>query len=160
MSFSIAEILLWLFVLNLGIACGAGLYETRLVLPQWFDRSASGGYLVNGEAMRQLDSGRKFWAFVTTGPLTLLTLANLVAAWQSVGLAHNWWLAAGLVTLLERVGTFSFFIPTAIRLANPDRLSLAEQSRLTVRWVRLNHIRSALTAVGWLLALRAIALAG
>ncbi len=34
----ITEALLWLFVLNLGIAFGAGLYEQRIILPQWFSR--------------------------------------------------------------------------------------------------------------------------
>ena len=29
----IADILLWLFVINHGIACGAGLYEERVILP-------------------------------------------------------------------------------------------------------------------------------
>lgn len=158
MSFSIPEILLWLFVLNLGIACGAGLYETRLVLPRWFSRSATGEYRVDGEAMRQFDSGLKFWAFVTTGPLTLLTLANLVAAWQSVGLPRGWWLAAGLITLLERVGTFSFFIPTAIRLGQAGHLPPPATSRLVARWVALNRVRTALTVLGWLAGLRALTL--
>ena len=31
----IPDILLWLFVINLGIAFGAGLYEQRIILPQW-----------------------------------------------------------------------------------------------------------------------------
>ena len=154
-----SEILLWLFILNLGIACGAGLYETCLVLPLWFDRPPmGGGYLVNGEAMQRLDSGRKFWAFVTTGPLTLLTLANLVAAWQSDGPQQGWWLGAGLVILLERVGTFWFFIPTAIRFGQVGRLSPPAVSRLVARWVALNHVRTALTVLGWLSALRALTL--
>jgi len=29
----LAEVLLWLFVIDLGIAFGAGLYEKRIVLP-------------------------------------------------------------------------------------------------------------------------------
>jgi hypothetical protein len=28
-------VLMWLFVINLGIACGAGLYEQRIVTPDW-----------------------------------------------------------------------------------------------------------------------------
>ena len=28
-------IFLWLFVINLGMAFGAGLYEARVVIPQW-----------------------------------------------------------------------------------------------------------------------------
>ena len=29
----ITELILWLFLLNLGVALGAGLYEARVVLP-------------------------------------------------------------------------------------------------------------------------------
>jgi hypothetical protein len=29
------EIVLWLFVINLGVAFGAGIYEARDVIPQW-----------------------------------------------------------------------------------------------------------------------------
>jgi hypothetical protein len=31
----IPKLLLWLFVINLGIVLGAGLYEARIELPQW-----------------------------------------------------------------------------------------------------------------------------
>ena len=76
----IPDLLLWLFVINHGIAFGAGLYEQRVILPQWFSRSSESGIRVNSAAMRRTDTGRRFWTFVTTVPLTLLTLANLVAA--------------------------------------------------------------------------------
>ncbi len=48
----------------------------------WFTRTANDQYAVNHGAMQQTDVGRKFWAFVTTVPLTLLTLANLFLALQ------------------------------------------------------------------------------
>lgn len=49
----ITEILLWLFVINLGIAFGAGLYEARIIVPQW----------VNSPSIyRWPDTGPKFWA--------------------------------------------------------------------------------------------------
>jgi hypothetical protein len=37
-----SEVLLWLFVINHGIALGAALYEQRVVVPQWFKASQSG----------------------------------------------------------------------------------------------------------------------
>jgi hypothetical protein len=37
MTLNITEVLLWLFVINLGIACGAGLYEIRIVASPWID---------------------------------------------------------------------------------------------------------------------------
>lgn len=78
MTFS--NVLLSLLVLNLSIAFGAGLYETRIVLPLWFRKTVL-GYEVNLTAMHEIETGRRFWGFVTTVPLTLLMLANLVVAW-------------------------------------------------------------------------------
>jgi hypothetical protein len=155
---SITEILLLLFIINLGTAFGAGIYEARIVLPQWFGQTAQSGYYVNIDAMRKTDTGRKFWAFVTTIPLTLLTLANLVAAWQSDGPGHDWWLAAALITLFERIGTFSFFIPTAIRLQRADELSPSAVSRSVSWWIRMNYIRNALTLVALIAALKAVSM--
>jgi len=153
----IPDVLLWLFVVNHGIASGAGLYEQRIILPQWFSRSASGVH-VNAAAMRATDTGRTFWAFVTTVPLTLLTLANLIAAWQSRGARHDWWLAAVAVTLVERVATFGYFIPTAIRLMRADTVASEGVDAMASRWMALNHVRAALGVAGWLAALRALSL--
>lgn len=94
MSSTISKILLWLFVLNLGIAFGAGLYESRIEFPRWFSPSSDSSFQWNAEAARQANTGLNFWVYVTTVPLTLLTLANLVAAWRSQGAARGWWLAA------------------------------------------------------------------
>ncbi len=37
MTGTVSRVLLWLFVINLGIALGAGLYEARIVVPEWID---------------------------------------------------------------------------------------------------------------------------
>src|SRR3989454_5352435 len=104
----LARIVLWLFVTNLGIVFGAGLYESRIVVPLWASSPP--------ESLRSPDSGRRFWAFVTTIPLTLLTLASLVAAWHAPAPRRESWLVAAVVILVERIATFSYFIPTMLRL--------------------------------------------
>jgi hypothetical protein len=147
-------ILLWLFVIDLGIAFGAGLYEQRMIVPQWFS-----GSRVDSEAMRRTDPGRRFWALVTTMPLTLLTLASLAVAWQWRGPLREWWLAAAAITLVERVGTFSYFIPTALKMMRDDTQPEAK-SRMAVRWTRLNLVRALLGLLGWLAALKALSLSG
>jgi hypothetical protein len=155
---SVPEILLWLFVINLGIAFGAGLYEQRIILPQWFSSSSEAGVRVNCAAMRSTDTGRRFWAFVTTVPLTLLTLANLVVACESQGQRHEWWLGAATITLVERFATFSYFIPTAIRLMRAETLPPAKVEVLATQWMAVNYVRAALTLVGWLAALKTLSL--
>lgn len=152
-----AEILLWLFIVNLGTAFGAGIYETRIVLPQWFKKTPNGQYTVNHQAMAETDTGRKFWGMVTTMPLTLLTIANLIMAWQSNAPQHNWWLLAGLIVLVERLSTFAFFIPTAIKLSKGG-LDTDKTSSSVTWWLRLNYLRNLLTLMGWLMALYVLSL--
>lgn len=158
MHISLSEILLWLFVINLGTTFGAGLFETRIIIPQWFNKSSGFGYQVNRQAMNETDTGRKFWAFVTTIPLTLLTIANLILAIQSNEPRYTWWLASSIIILIERLGTFFFFIPTAIKLMNSETLSAMRINTLVASWIRFNYIRNLLTLLGWLAALKVLSL--
>jgi hypothetical protein len=155
MPTTIATILLWLFVVNLGIAFGAGLYEHRIVVPRWIATDA-GETRWNAEAARRDDTGVRFWAYVTTGPLTLLTLASLAAAWTASAPSRGWWIAAAVVVLADRILTFAYFIPTMVSLMNaPDSAaSVAAASR----WSSLNYLRHALVLGGWLAAIRALGL--
>jgi hypothetical protein len=139
--------LLWLFIIFLGIAFGAGLYESRVVVPLWTSNPPA--------SMASPDSGHRFWAFVTTGPLTLLTIANLVVALQSQGPARAWWLTAAIVTLVERVATFGYFIPTIIRLSRKPAGDPGLRTGLAW-WVRLNYVRNTLTLVAWIAALKVL----
>lgn len=152
MSRTFASVVLWLFVLNLGIAFGAGLYEHRIVVPRWISSSPDSGTHWNAEAVRQDDTGLRFWVFVTTVPLTLLTLANLFAGWRASGPLRRWWLAAAIAALADRVLTFSYFIPTMIGLMGAS--DSPESVVAAVRWSNLNHVRHALVAAAWLASLK------
>ena len=152
-------LLLWLFVIDLGIAFGAGLYEHRIVIPRWLVVASDGTLHWNAEAARLDNSGLRFWAYVTTGPLTLLTIANLLVAWRyAAGWLRAWWIAASAVSLAERVLTLAYFIPTMIGLMNaPDT---PESVATVTRWVELNTIRHALALTAWLLALQTFRMSG
>lgn len=154
MSDTTQTILLWLFILNLGIAFGAGLFEHRIIVPRWLQSSPESGTHWNAAAVRQDDTGRRFWAFTTTVPLTLLTLANLYAAWVSSGPVRSWWLLAAVAASVERVFTFSYFIPTMIGLMgaadSPGTVATA------TRWASLNYVRHGLGLAAWLAALKSL----
>jgi len=96
------------------VSAFGGASTKRIVLPQWFNSSSEPGLRVDSRPWRSADTGRRFWAFVSTGPLTLLTLANLVVAWESQSKGRV--VVGAGDTLMERIATFSYFIPTAIRL--------------------------------------------
>jgi hypothetical protein len=145
---SLKSILLWLLVINPGIAFGAGLYETRVVIPQW----------ANLPPKDWPNTGLLFWAYVTTVPLTLLALANLIAAWLDKSVTRKWWLSAVFIVLIERLTTFSYFIPAMLNLAASD-LPHAEIAARLSQWLFFNHGRHLLTLAGWLLTLKALSVA-
>jgi hypothetical protein len=146
----ISKALLWLFVIDLGIVFGAGVYEARISISRWM---ASGWH--PEEALRD-DTGRRFWAFTTTVPLTLLTVGNLWVGWQSSGELRIWWLAAAFGALADRVSTFGYFIPRMLTLMRtPD--SVTSQATMS-QWAKLNHGRLLLVALAWIAALQTFAL--
>jgi hypothetical protein len=94
---------------------------------------------------------------VTTVPLTLLTFANLIAAWLDKSARRKWWLSAVFIILVERLTTFSYFIPAMINLARSDLPDADIAARLS-QWLFFNHGRHLLTLTGWLMALKALSL--
>lgn len=150
------KVLLWLFVVNLGIVFGAGIYEARISVARWLGPSHASAPGWHAEEALRDDTGRRFWAFTTTVPLTLLTLANLWAAWQSAGPIRIWWLTAALAALADRIFTFSYFIPRMVGLLRaPD----SPEARSSMRqWARLNYVRLLSVLIAWLAALQAFAL--
>lgn len=136
----ISSVFLWLWVINLGIAFGAGQYESRIVVPQWLTALPGASYQWNAEAARQANVGLEFWIFVTTIPLTALTLVNLFLAFRSRGRMRRYWIGAASVALVERLLTFLYFIPTMVRLMSGD-LPNVEAVALAQQWIRFNTLR-------------------
>jgi hypothetical protein len=151
-----SRILLWLLVMNLGIAFGAGIYEQRIVVARWLVSSSGSAPGWNAEAARQDDTGRRFWVFMSTVPLTLLALANLFVAWRAAGAVRGWWLAAAIAALADRALTFSYFIPTMVGLM--AAAESPESAAIATRWSHLNYLRHAIVLAAWLASLQAFAL--
>jgi hypothetical protein len=155
MAAKIITMLLWAYVINLGIALGAGLYESRIEAPRWLTGSEAAGYQWNRGAAVEANVGLRFWAFVTTGPLTLLTLAGLAAVWFSTGPVRFWWLLALGAGLVDRAMTFGYFIPTMIRLMSEGVYSQPEAAAKALEWIRLGNIRHIANGIGLLAAMKA-----
>jgi hypothetical protein len=144
-------LLLW--ILNLGTAFGAGLYETLMVLPTWFPLQHGKPLAIDSKLMREADVGRRFWGMVTTLPLTLLTLANCYFALHASGPRRSYWLAAVAIVALERVLTFTFFIPAALAFMKLEAAASPAERKLAATWINLNYARNLLILAGWLCAL-------
>lgn len=158
MSEKLITILLWAYVLNLGIACGAGLYESRIEAPRWLSPGPDGSLRWHREAAAEADVGLRFWAFATTLPLTLLTLAGLACLWRAPEPVRSWWLAAVAAGLAERAMTFGYFIPAMLKLLDPVLYGEAEAASRAALWVKLGWVRHAANAASLAAALQAFAL--
>ena len=143
-------VLLWLFVMLLGISVGAGLYEAHVMLPIWATTPPESW----------INTGTRFWAFVTTGPLTLTVLAGLWFAWRSPRPVRPWWVAAVAVATIERMATFGYFIPTLAPLMGQPNADATAVSATLETWELLNHGRHLLSVGAWLLALKALSFTG
>jgi hypothetical protein len=146
----LATLLLWLFVVDLGTAFGAGLYESRVFLPTW--------HALDPRAWP--NPGLSFWAFVTTGPLTVMCLAAGLVLFRAerFGLTpsrRRWWLRSLWIVLVERGLTFGYFIPGMLSLMQ----GALEPSALAItfdRWQLLNYLRHTFTLCAWLCSLAAL----
>jgi len=141
-----SEIILWLFVINLGIAFGAGVYEARIVLPKW----------ENEPPKTWEDTGKQFWFYATSIPLTVLTLASIPLIWYSSGVVGPWWLFAVVLTLIERIATHTYFIPTVRWMGKKKNESKIHVT--LIRWKALNIVRLIVILSAWLAALKALSL--
>jgi len=147
MAIRFTSILLWLFVINLGVAFGAGLYEARVVVAGWAGTSPQ----------TWPNTGLIFWVYVTTVPLTLLTIANGVAAWRDATPRRHAWRAAVAIAVLERLVTFGYFIPRMVSMMSESSAG-PEVNAALAQWMWLNHGRHVLSLTAWGAALRALSL--
>lgn len=157
---SLRVAVLWLFVLFLGVALGAGIYESRIVVPQWLPAGEAGVYW-DAAAARTADTGRRFWLYVTTVPLTALTLASLllVRGAADTGL-RRWWLAAAVISLIDRLITFGYFIPTMLTLTGSTPPPAADAVEVARQWQNLDLARDVISLLAFLAGLKALSLLG
>jgi hypothetical protein len=115
------------------------------VIPQW----------ANIQPQTWPNTGLLFWVYVPTIPLTVLTAANLITAWMDGRTRRQWWLSTAATNALERIATFSYFIPTMIGLTS-SALPEAEVKATLSQWLLFNHGRHVLMLSSWLMVLTAL----
>jgi hypothetical protein len=160
-KFSIAQIILWLFVMCLGIEIGAGLYEALVVVPVWASAPPDSvlAYFHRNVANLQfaLNPGGNFWLIFT--PLTgLLAVVTLLSGLKTAPGHRKWRIAGTVLAIIVVAATFAWFVPTIIILMSEEvtKLSGATITSKTNWWVRLNWVRAAAYIIAWVAALRAL----
>ena len=162
-QFSIPQIILWLFVIMMGIEIGAGLYETLVVMPVWSTSPPDSvlAYFHHNVANPQfiLNAGGRFWLIFT--PLTgLLAIATFLSGLKTAPEHRKCRMLGSGLAIIVVAATFAWFVPTLMILMGEaaPKLGGDEITRLTNWWVRLNWVRVVVYMAGWLSALRALTL--
>ena len=150
---TLTSIALWALVLALGLQTGAGIYETRIIVPLWSDDPPASLTEFHAQP-RKPDSGRRLWIILT--PITtLISLVNLVLALMN----HNgWWITASAASLVVMVVTFAYFVPELISFAKTAAQPPADVAPRVHRWVALNYVRAVILIAAWLAALQAFSM--
>lgn len=151
----ISQLFLKLFVTFLSFEAGAGLYETRVLIPLW---SASPPETVRGwDSTLTVRSRERFWKLIHPA-LIFSAVATLTAGWETPWRHRRWLLASTLASLIVEVASLAYFVPTLVKLLvqRGEGFSDEEISKKVNTWVKLNGARAALGTAGFLAALQAL----
>ena len=156
----LARIVFAVFVVLLGLDLGAGLYETRVLVPRWESRLASGAPAADPVLMISRDAGQKWWMGVTPS-VGLFALLALITSLLTSDASRGWRIGAAALELAVVVTTITYFAPNIVRLLEPGRtLPGAEAAAQLRTWAGFNWVRVVATSAAWLTALRALSLFG
>jgi hypothetical protein len=145
---------LWALVIALGLQTGAGLFETRVLVPLWSSDPPASLAAYLSQPIRP-DSGRRFWIILS--PITaVISLLNLVLAILSTAPMRAWWIASAAGSVTVMAATFGYFVPALLSMARDGANTPPAKAR---RWVVLNYFRAVLIVAAWIAALKAFSVA-
>ena len=159
----LAQITLWCFVIFLSIEVGAGLYETRVIVPRWSASPPESVWewadLRATNAQVAINPGTRFWIYIAPA-VGLSALLAFAFSFATGGAHRKWRLIGTILALVVVAATFIYFVPNIMLLLGPNSHNIdgARVKALTNQWVTWNYLRAATGMVGWLAALRAFSL--
>ena len=144
---------LWALVIFLGVQTGAGIFETRVLVPLWSSDPPASVAAFLAQPLRP-DSGPRFWIFLS--PTTaLIAILNLILALMSTGPRRPWWIAGSAGGVAVLVATFAYFVPVLLSLPRMRELPEGDAAAKVKAWVGLNYVRAAVLAAAWIASLKA-----
>jgi hypothetical protein len=97
------QILLGAFIFSVGMGIGGGVYETRVVYPNWIKEPTPNGLGEKLVSSGQTGAARRYWPLVS--PISaLLALLNAFFAWHQIGLVRTLWLTSSVSIIVKSAG--------------------------------------------------------
>lgn len=158
-----ARLVLWAFVIVMGVGAGAGLYEARIITPLWSGSPPESVWgwrdLLAANPQYAPHGGDRFWIFVTPAR-ALLGILLLVTAVRMQGQQRMWRLVAGTLALALFAIAAVWLIPMSAELfATEGRTPDADRVvSLVGNYVILNYTFQGLGLAAFLAGLRALSL--
>jgi hypothetical protein len=150
----IISLILLLFTITFTL--GGGLYEVLAVYPNWKHDVDPKTLRAKLESSGQLNAGNRFWPLFSPAQ-GLLSIVNIILAYQYTGEAHNYWLAAAIVIFISRAITFAYFIPVMIRyIMQPEKVEVEKLKAIVKKWTGLSPLRILPEFVAWGLLIAAL----
>jgi hypothetical protein len=150
MSIAIEPEALSLFLFFISIGIGAGLYETRVVYPNWAVDALPttlGSKLVSSG---QAGAARRFWPFVSPIAM-LLAVVNIYFAWHQAGAVRLLWLISSLTIVVKSLATYAYFAPVMMRhIERSEEMDLGTLRRMIAMWTMLSPMRIIAEVIAWI----------
>ena len=127
-----------------------------IVYPNWKYNVEPHTLRAKLESSGQMNSGKRFWPLVSPAQ-GLLSIINIILAWNYTGEAHNYWLAAAITIFVNRLITFAYFIPEMLRkIMQPEQVEATRLQAIVRRWTALSPWRLLPEIVSWGLLIAAL----
>lgn len=152
------QTLLCAFLFSVGMGIGGGLYEARVVYPNWATDPTPEGLREKLVSSGQAGAGRRYWPLISPTS-ALLAILNAFFAWHQTGLVRTLWLVSSVSIILKSVGTYGYFVPTLIgRIAKPETMNTPTLRRVVGTWTALSPLRVLVETFAWITGIWALIL--
>jgi hypothetical protein len=152
----ITTIAILLLLLAVTLSLGGGLYEILVIYPNWKHDADPLTLRAKLESSGQINAAKRFWPLVSPAQV-LLSIINITLAWNYSGEAHGYWLGAAIAIFINRVITFSYFIPVMIRkIMQPEDIEASHLQSIVKQWTALSPLRLFPELLAWCLLIVAL----
>jgi hypothetical protein len=144
------QIFLCALIFLVGIGIGGGIYETRVVYPNWINVPTTNGLSEKLASSGQAGAAHRYWPLISPTS-ALLAVVNAFFAWHQSGLVRTLWLTSSLAIVFKSAGTYGYFVPTYIRrIAKPKLMDAMALRRVVHTWTNLSPLRILVETFAWI----------
>jgi len=135
---------------------GGGLYEVLVIYPGWKHDVDPLTLRAKLQSSGQILAAKRFWPIVSPAQV-LLSVINIILAWNHTGGAQAYWLAAAVAVFIGRLITFSYFIPVMIRkIMQPETIEASRLRAIVKQWIALSPLRLVIELFAWIMLVIAL----